>query len=351
MKVLYSFNKVGQEAELWERELTRASTKRLQIIPFNHQHYLDPNRYLRAQLLDNVYHDRNANLLRLYDDLQEKLRTHGAGVLLVDNCPPYHPEFLRSLPVYKMLRICDGPVAAYDRDFAYLHAYDHILFHSPAYSSDLTMAEKLQYCGARKFDLWPLWLFDTAYDSTRTEEHIRTSRRPVDIAFVGALHFEKMESLARIKRHFRSRCQMFGLASFKRNVYFNLRYKLPGWISPIRMDQYVSLYQRTRIGFNVHNRGKFTVGNFRMFELPANGVMQISDGGEYLDSFFRTGTEIVGAETTDELIERMEYFLSHESERQDIAIAGHRATLARHRFAQRVDQLAEIVEAAIGSRS
>jgi spore maturation protein CgeB len=345
LKVIYSFNKVGLEADLWEREITRASSARMELIPFNHQRYLDPNRYLRAQQLDNLYYDRDPGLMQMYEDIQEQLRRHGAQGLLVDNCPPYHPEFLRGLSTYKILRTSDGPISAYDRDFAYLHAYDHVLYHSPAYSRDLTMAQKLAYCGARRADLWPLWLFESAYDASHGETNILSGPRPIDVAFVGALHVGKMAELARIKRHFRSRCAMYGLANFKRNVYFNLRYKMPGWIRPIRMDEYVSLYQRAKIGINIHNRGKFTVGNFRMFELPANGVMQISDGGEYLEHFFGPG-EIVGAEDIDEMIERIEYFLGHERERREIALQGYRAAIERHRFAKRVEQLAELLEAA-----
>jgi spore maturation protein CgeB len=346
MKVIYSFNKTGAEAQLWEREISRTASARVQLVPFNHQRYLDPNKYLRAQLLDNLYYERNPGLLRMYADIKEQLREHGAKVLLVDNCPPYHPEFLRELSVYKMLRVADGPISAYDRDFAYLHAYDHVLFHSPAYSRDLTMAQKLRYCGARRFDLWPLWLFESAYDAVRDESNILSSVRPMDVAFVGALHVGKMEELARIKRHFRSRCAMYGLAGLKRNVYFNLRFGMPGWIRPIRLDQYVSLYQRTKIGFNIHNRGKYTVGNFRMFELPANGVMQVSDGSEYLSEFFGPN-EIVGADEVDQMIERIEYYLSHEQERREIALLGYRAVLDRHRFARRIEHLADIVDAAL----
>jgi spore maturation protein CgeB len=345
MKVVYSFNKVGLEAQLWEREISRVSSARLQLIPFNHQRYLDPNQYIRAQLLDNLYYERNPDLLRMYADIEEQLRKHDAKVLLVDNCPPYHPEFLRGLSVYKMLRIADGPISAYDRDFAYLHAYDHVLFHSPAYSRDLSMTQKLQYCGARRYDLWPLWLFDSAYDANRDEASILSSPRPVDVAFVGALHIGKMEELSRIKRHFRSRCAMYGLANLKRNMYFNFRYGMPGWIRPIRIDQYVPLYQRAKIGFNIHNRGKYTVGNFRMFELPANGVMQVCDGSEYLGHFFGPG-EIVGADEISVIIERIEYFLSHERERHEIALQGFRAAVGRHRFAHRIEQLADVLDAA-----
>lgn len=347
MKVLYSFNKEGQEAQTWMREVSAASTSRLQLIPFNHRPYLDPNRYIRAQLLDNLYFVQDPRLLRMYRDLTEQLRAHAPDVLLVDTCPPYHPEFLRTLSLYKVLRTSDGPISAYDRDFAYLHAYDHVLYHSPAYSRDLTMAEKLAYCGARRCDLWPMWLFDGAYDATRGEADLRLDQRPLDVVFVGAFHLGKMADLAAIKRHFGRRCTMRGLISPKKNAYFNLRYGLPGWIRPIRWDEYVPLYQQAKIGFNVHNRGKFTVGNYRLFELPANGVMQVSDGGEYLGHFFEPGREIVAAETAAATIERIEYFLTHPQERRAIAAQGFRAAVQRHRFAHRVQQLADILEAAV----
>jgi spore maturation protein CgeB len=344
MKIIYSFNKTGKEADTWTRELSSASTPRIQLIPFNHQRYVDPYRYLRAQLLDNLYYDRDPDLLRLYRDIEQHLHSHKADVLLVDNLFPYHPEFLRSLSVYKILRGSDGPVAAYDRDFAYLHAYDHVLYHSPAYSKDMTMPQKLAYCGARRFDFWPQWLFDSQYDPSRTEKDLNLERRPVDVVFVGGFHVGKMADLARIKRHFGRRCRMHGLITLKKNVYFNLRYRMPGWIRPIRWEEYVPLYQRSKIGFNLHNRGKFTVGNYRLFELPANGVMQISDGGEYLKCFFDPGREIISAEDVDTTIESIEYFLSHENERRDMALHGFRAAVGRHRFTHRVAELADILE-------
>ena len=52
MKIIYSFNKQGYEADYWARELSAASDERHTFIPFNHDPYLPIARYLRAQLLD-----------------------------------------------------------------------------------------------------------------------------------------------------------------------------------------------------------------------------------------------------------------------------------------------------------
>jgi len=58
--------------------------------------------------------------MRMYEDIERKIQEIDADVLLVDTCPPYHPDFLRKLKIYKVLRTGDGPMSAYDRDFCLL---------------------------------------------------------------------------------------------------------------------------------------------------------------------------------------------------------------------------------------
>jgi len=344
MRILYSFNKEGFEADYWTREIAGASTDSYEFIPFNHGEYLNPLLYVRAQLLDNLYYQQHPALFQMYEDFERRLRELGADAVIVDTCPPYHPDFLRRITCYKALRIADGPISAYDRDFAYLHAYDQILYHSPAYSRDMSMPEKLRYCGAPGIDFWPLALFDVMFDPHETEETILTHPRDIEVIFIGALHVSKMEILAKIKKALGRRLRMHGVANFKKNVYYNLKYGFPGWVRPVRFEDYVPLYQRSLIGINVHNRGKFTVGNYRLFDLPGNGVMQISDGGEWLQDFFEEGKEIVGYDDADDLIDKVRYYLDHDEERQRIALNGYRRVMKDHRFKQRMRQVAEIIQ-------
>lgn len=345
MRIVYSFNKRGDEAEIWCREIAGFSGAGAKFIPFNHDRYLDPGCYIRAQLLDNLYYEGDGRLRRMYADLTQLLHDERADALIVDTCPPYHPEFLRQLGVYRVLRIADGPMSAYDRDFAYLHAYDHVLYHSPAYSADMGMAEKLRYCRVTNADFWPLALFDSMHDASETEETLFAKKRDIDIVFIGAMHLGKMPLVAEVKRAFGKRCVVRGLSTLKRNVYFNLKYGFPGWITPMAVADYVPQYHRVKIGFNVHNRGKYTVGGYRLFELPANGVMQISDGGPHLSSFFDPGREVVGYDTVHELIDRLRYYLEHDSEREAIARAGYRRVMRDHRLETRLAEAAELIRA------
>ncbi len=341
--IIYSFNKKGYEAQYWEREIAAASDRRFQFVAFNHDPYLDPNLYCRAQLLDNLFFEKSPSLLLMYADLEALIRQHTAAAVIVDNCHPYHPDYLRRLHIYRVLRLSDGPISAYDRDFAYLHAYDMVLYHSPAYSPEMEMAEKLRYCKANNCQFWPLGVFDAMCDRGHSEETILAHERDIDIIFIGTMHLGKMPLLAEVKRAFGRRFKMHGLTSWKRNVYFNVKHGFPGWIRPVAGQDYVSLYQKAKIGINVHNRGKFTVGNYRLFELPANGVMQISDGGEYLNEFFRVGEEIVSYEGVDDLVDKLNYYLRHDAERQRIALNGYRRVMRQHRIHHRLTEAGELI--------
>jgi len=347
MNILYSFNKTGFEARYWTSEISAASGSEYKFIPFNHGLYVDPSLYGRAQHLDGLFFAKNANLLKLYSEFERLLRETRAAAVVVDNAAPYHPDYLRNIPVHKVLRVADGPVAAYDRDFAYLHAYDQILYHSPAYSPELDMPSKLRYCGARNFDFWPHALFDAAFDSSKTEETILAGERDVDVIFIGALFPGKMPTLAKVKKAFGRRLRLHGLTNLKKNVYFNVKYGFPGWVRPAKFEEYVPLYQRAKIGINVHNRGEYTVGGYRLFDLPGNGVMQISDGGEYLDRFFKEDEEIVGYRNADELIDKIRYYLSHDAERKRVALNGYRRVIEDHRFSSRMKQMGDLVKQGI----
>lgn len=349
MKIIYSYNKQGFEAEYWNREISAASNDKHTFFPFNHGTHLNPFLYQRAQLLDNAYYDRHSGLMRLYADLDKCIAETGANALIVDNWFPYHPEYLKNLGIYKVLRTTDGPLTAYDRDFAYLHAYDHVLYHSPAYSRDMGMEEKLIYCGAKRVDFWPLASFDALCDPFKSENNILSIERDIDVIFVGALYVNKMPLIAAVKKAFGRKLRLFGLSNLKKNLYFNLKFGFPGWVRPLPFAQYVSYYQRAKIGINVHNRGDYTVGSYRLFDLPANGVMQISDGGKYLNDFYSVGEEIESYQNVDELIDKIKYYLAHDDERNKIALNGFKRVQKDYKIASLLIKAADLVDSCLHS--
>jgi hypothetical protein len=229
--------------------------------------------------------------------------------------------------------------------------HDHVLYHTPGYSEDIGLAEKLRYLGAKRIDFWPLALFDEMFDPAKSEDQLFAQKRDIDVIFVGALFRNKMPVLAKVKKALGSRVMLRGRAGIKSNAYFNLKYGFPGWVRPIAFEQYVPLYQRAKIGINVHNRGKYTVGGYRMFDLPGNGVMQICDGEEFLSAFYREGEEVVGYRSADDLIDKVRYYLDNDAERERIARGGYRRVMADHRIRKRLDDLADMVNEALAARA
>ncbi|MGM0882785.1 MAG: glycosyltransferase family protein [Bacillota bacterium] len=57
-----------------------------------------------------------------------------------------------------------------------------------------------------------------------------------------------------------------------------------------------------------------------MFEIAACGTLQLTDIRADLDRFYTPGEEIVTYASPQEMIEKNEYYLHHEHERQTIAL-------------------------------
>jgi spore maturation protein CgeB len=331
VKIVYSFNKSGYEADCWEREIRGASDRDVLFIPFNHDPYLDPYLYSDSVKLDRLYQARDARLMRMYQDFEGCIRDQAADAVIVTNSPPYHPDFLCKIDVYKVLYSGDDPGATYMRNIPYLHAYDHVLFMSPSYSPDMTLEEKMRYCGMVNADWLPIAVFDFEFDTNKTADTILAHERDIDIIYIGSFFRQKLGLIAKVKKAFGRRAQIHGFFKPKHNFYFITRYRYPGWVTPVGVQERVRLYQRAKIGFNIHwNEHGF--GNQRLFHLPANGVMQISDCADYHDRVFEPGREIVAYLGADDLIDKLKYYVGHDEERERIARRAFRRAMSEYRF-------------------
>ena len=81
MRILYSYNKAGYEAEKWRRDIEGASNETHHFIAFNHGTYADPHLYMDAHSLDRLYRAKDPGLMQMYAKLEEELKTRS-----IDNC-------------------------------------------------------------------------------------------------------------------------------------------------------------------------------------------------------------------------------------------------------------------------
>jgi spore maturation protein CgeB len=343
MKIIYSFNKNGYEGKCWQSEIVAASSNEVTFVPFNHGVYLDPNLYDQAYRLDRIYQSRDPRLRQMYEDFVALISSTHADAILVNNCPPYHPEFLRKLTVYRALYSGDDPVSTYMRNIPYLHAYQHVFFASPSYSPDMDMEAKMRYCGMVNTDWLPIGVFDYEYDPRQTEETILSGPRDIDIIYIGKFWQQKVETLTQVRRAFGRRFHMYGFFRLRHNIYFNFVAGYGGWIRPLSFVQRVRYYQRAKIGLNIH-WSNYALGNQRLYHLPANGVMQISDSAEYLGRGFAVGSEVESYDSTDELIDKLRFYVSHDEDREAIALSGYRRTMRDYRLSELLRRAATFIQ-------
>ena len=83
--------------------------------------------------------------------------------------------------------------------------------------------------------------------------------------------------------------------------------------------------------------------NMRLFEATGVGTLLITDWKENLHEMFEPGKEVVAYRSPDECVELIQYFLEHGDERESIAYAGQRRTLAEHTYHHRMLEFIDIV--------
>lgn len=343
MKIVVSYNKDGYEGPCWEKEIRAISSARLSLIPFNHSKFLAPGAYENSFLLDRAYQSRDSRLLAMYAALRQLLAETRADVLFVTNAPPYHPDYLRTVPVYKVLYSTDDPGATYKRTIPYLHAYDHIMHCAIGYSGDMNLKEKLSYCGVKTINWLPLGVMNYECDADVSEEALFAQRRDIDVVYIGSWWPQKCDLLFRLKRALGYRLKVFGNFRIRHNLYINAHYRTASWVRRVSFPERVKLYQRAKIGINLHYN-EYGLGNQRLYHLPANGAMQISDCGPILDNIFRVGSEIESYASFDELVDKIRYYLAHDAEREMMARLAYRRVMSQYRFATVMQRAAEFIE-------
>ena len=84
--------------------------------------------------------------------------------------------------------------------------------------------------------------------------------------------------------------------------------------------------------------------NMRLFEATGVATCLVTDARDNLSDMFEAGSEVITYSSAAECTEKIRYLLEHPAERAAIAQAGQRRTLRDHTYAQRMAELADILE-------
>jgi spore maturation protein CgeB len=105
-------------------------------------------------------------------------------------------------------------------------------------------------------------------------------------------------------------------------------------------------FRGARIVLNNLNIAEIWGVNVRTFEICGAGGFQIVTWRRGIDALFVDGRELVTYRDVPELMDKLEYYLAHDDEREDIARAGYLRASAQHTYAHRLTTLFNVINGA-----
>src|SRR5207249_4695574 len=79
----------------------------------------------------------------------------------------------------------------------------------------------------------------------------------------------------------------------------------------------------------------------RTFEVPGSGGVLLTDDVPHLERYLEPDRDVGVFDSTDDLVEKVDWWLRHPEERAAVADAGYRRVLAEHTYDHRFAQIFE----------
>lgn len=168
----------------------------------------------------------------------------------------------------------------------------------------------------------------------------KTYNKQYDVLFVGSADLRRILLLEHIQEH----VVIFG-SRWKRNfplISNALRQKITD--RSVWGDELYKLLASSKIVINITRSHFFaaeTGVNLRLFEALAAGCFLLTDDCEEVTELFEVGLEIVVFKNATDLKQKIDYYLSHNEEREAIAKRGHQKFLSLYKWDSRAIQFIE----------
>ncbi|WP_457608470.1 glycosyltransferase family protein [Nitratifractor sp.] len=328
----------------FQKRYSAIDPERFEFIPFFYSDYFSrdffgriPKDLLNSIGLDALLRSRNPSYIKMLEDF--KKCTEDAQIVMFTGFCAIHPNFLHDecSQIVKILPAIDDPPASFERTVPYLFAMDVCTHVSLTYNNRKRMDEQLKIWGAKRVFFTPIG----ASIPNRLEQ-LRESdlkNRRTDLIYVGGMYPSKIDRITYLKEEFGDRFELYGRWSpygLRGVIYTAMhpkKHRLFRWrVRPLAPRDLSLYYQNSKLGINMH-WGNAETGNSRLYELPANGVMQICDrgAGNATGEIFEEDKEIVLYDTIEEAVDKIRFYLNHDSHRQRIARAGYNRVMRDYR--------------------
>lgn len=214
----------------------------------------------------------------------------------------------------------------------YVRNYDVAFCACATYKDGQPMEDVYRTWGAPRARFLPLGLRPSKFDVSTADD----AKRDIDVIYVGGVYIKKVWRVLLVKWYFGKRMRLYGrgwnrsVSPAKTFILKALKFALGvGHVEELPESEFVATYRRAKIGFNIHQ--EYGPTNYRLYELPGNGVMQVCDNPDGLARVFAPGTEIVGYRNPIDAIIIIRKYLKDDEARRAIAAAGRERCLRDYR--------------------
>lgn len=164
----------------------------------------------------------------------------------------------------------------------------------------------------------------TQWAASPTYKRIDGIKKEPIVSFVGQPHGDRRQIIDQIKR-----------AGIPVQVYGT------GWGNRLGFQEMIMMFNKSLINLNLNNSCNQSHKQIkgRNFEVPACGGFLLTEATENLNDYYELGKEVDIYNSTEELIEKIKYYLSKPEEANAIADAGYRRTISEHTYAHRFEDI------------
>lgn len=103
------------------------------------------------------------------------------------------------------------------------------------------------------------------------------------------------------------------------------------------------IFRCSKINLNITSRSIRTGIPLRIFEIMGSGGFLLTNYQEDMLEYFEPGVDFIYYDSYEDLIEKVDYYLSNEKERQQIARNGYEKIRNGHTYRHRLDSMMEIM--------
>ena len=300
-----------------------------EYIPFKDQNAFQ-KRFFRKNFLNKFFSEQNQKYI-------EAVKKYNPDFVFVINNSRMGLAFLQycekiNLPIYMY---CIDSIRWCDKALEHMHYYTDIFSYEP---SDTT----IEFRKNQFIKFVPLGYDDNIYLPSISEN------KPYDLCFVGNLDKRRLTILEEVAKYAYKNNLSFQLYTrnqikkidrislipkiLARRLKFKLKYP---YLTKFIINELIigkdlsDLYNKTKICINIHvgtYLGMHTGPNPRTFELLACKAFEIIDEGHINQTILKNGRDLVEFNTPKDLIDKIDYYLKHEVERNNIANSGYATT-------------------------